>query len=868
MPRLGLAALALLAIVGIAAYVLMPSDEKEPLTSGQDSTVASEEERAPVVADTTPAPEMDTAPAQRETVEPEQAAKAASPGGFESYENADGALVRVVDKESGEPVAGAEVLLVVRDELEESQLEMAMLSGGSDLRQILKQFGHRYKTGADGTVRTRPFTDYPILLATHNGSSGFNWQSEPGTREVEIAIEPEVIVTVQVVDSDGQAVPNAPVALMMQQERFTFTMFTRDTDSDGVLVLDDLKPYLESIGDRDGSSLAVSLATMTAKEDLTETQRVTLNDEVRASGKVELVMPATGQVTVQVVSSDGSPYEGMAMVNLRSDSETSQFGRQSDGVMRPVVDGSATFYHVALGRELVATLHTTEGNSIESTELHGPTQEGERIEVKIERPDYPRVRVQLVDGDGRPYADQRVHLAISIEHENGSQEHDRTEKSDAEGALSFELEARPADQLNYQRSARFMIKHEDGRESSAKLDLSQALSVGVTDFGMVALEADPVLLQGRVLDSAGEPIVAARMEIRSRRLDRDGHPSGWSSTRVHTSTGADGAFLLIGELPDSPEYAVRIMAEGYQEFEEPVQIAGQTVEFRLDAGTFLAGRMLFDAEVDPFSMSVRLHDPEGGTTWCSMQQDHQSEQHEVEFKSALKPGIEYRLEVQTSAGEVVYELPGLYVTAGTTTEPPGLQPLDLRGAVRTIELKVFGADGRPLDASMIVRSANDEWRSFSAVEGLFEVQIVDEIHELTVQHPEHASKTLTGVRTDQTLRLDAGLEATLILPSELLGIEENVSYNVQLYPESEGGHRHYLAGSRVEFESNGQAKIFVPGPAEYRVSIGIFHADGNTHRSSSFTTGSIQISSNGSVHNLQVDRERFDRTLNRLLDRD
>jgi len=224
--------------------------------------------------------------------------------------------------------------------------------------------------------------------------------------------------------------------------------------------------------------------------------------------------------------------------------------------------------------------------------------------------------------------------------------------------------------------------------------------------------------------------------------------------------------------------------------------------------------------------------------------------------------------VQTSVGEVLYELPGIYASAGTTTEPPSLQPLDLRGMFRTIELTALSASGQPLDATFLVRSANDQWRSFSASDGVLELEVVEEIHEVTVQHPEHAPKTLEGVRTDQTIRLDAGLEVTLVLPSELLGIEEDVSYSVQLYPEADGGHRHYTSGSRIDFSDMGRAKIFAPGPGEYRVSIGLFHADGNHHHSSSFTAGSIEITSAGTVHNLQVDRERFDRTLNRLLNRD
>lgn len=868
MPRTGLAALALVAILGLAAYVLLPSDENEPLTGPPSEELAAKDgERAPVAADNAPAPEVETAPAQRETIEPEKRAPAAAGSRYERYEGEDGALIRVIDKASGEPVPGAEVLLVLRDELEESQLEMAMLSGGSDLRQILKQFGHRYKTGADGSVRTRPLTDYPIMLATHDGRSGFNWQSEPGTREVEIAIEPEIIITVRVVDADDQPVPHAPVALVMNQERFSFTMFTRDTDADGVLVLDDLKPYLESIGDR-GASLEVSLATMSAKEDVTETQKQTLDEETRAAGEVKLIMPETGRVTVHVVRPDGSPFEGSGMVNLRPNTEPNSFGRRSDGVMRPLQGGSATFYHVALGRSLEASLLTPETQSEETVELQGPTREGERIEVNLERPDHPQVRVRLVNGEGNSLAHQRVELEVKTETDRGSHEHTRIKQTDDSGAVVFEVEARPADQTSFKRSTRFVIKHEGGRESSAELDLSQTLPPGITDLGAVVLEAEPVLLEGRVLDPSGEPVIAARIEVRSRRLDHEGHPRGWSSTRVQTTSGAQGTFLLVGDLPDAPEYAIRIMAEGFEEFEEPVQLAGQTVEFRLNAGTYLAGRILFDEGIDPFSMSVRLHDQEGGTTWCGMRRDHQAENDEVSFQASLTPGMEYRLEVQTSAGEVVYELPGLYVTAGITTEPAVLQPLDLRGTVRTIELTVLGADGKPLEASMIVRSAEDEWRSFSAVEGSFELQIVEEIHELTVQHPEHASKTLTGIRTDQTVQLEAGLEITLVLPAELIGIEDDVSYNVQLYPEAEGGHRHYLAGSRVNFSEVGQAKLFVPGPGEYRVSVGIFHTDGNSHRSSSFTSGSVQITTHGTVHRLQVDRDRFDRTLNRLLNRD
>ena len=868
MPRTGLAALAFLATIGIAAYVLMPDDSPDPLDPLQEPAVETEEERDAVAVDSSPAPEIEAAPVQRETVEPSASTSAASARDFETYEGADGALVRVIDKPTGEPVAGAEVLLIVRDELDESQLEMAMLAGGRDLRGILEEFGHRYKTGADGTVRTRPFTDYPVMLATFEGSSGFHWQSDPGEREVEIFIEPELIIRVQVVDQAGEPVPNAPVSLRMDDASYSFTMFTRNTDADGELVLDDLKPYLESMGQRE-TNLVLALATLQPRDQMHESTQVPLNQEVQESGQVKLVMPETGQVVIEVVHMDGQPYEGAGAVSLRRDGSENSFGpRQADNVMRQLEDGRAVFHHVALGQQLTAELHSSASRNTHSLDGAGPISAGEQVVLRIERPAYPEIRVVVVDPDANPYADQRILLSIESEHQHGSNDHSLMKRSDETGALTFELEERSAEEANFKRTARFSVQHEDGRKSSGHLDLSQPLPAQVNDMGQVVLEPDPVLLEGRVVDAAGDPVIAARVSLQSRRLDREGHPRGWSSTSVFAMTGANGEFILIGDPPESPEYSVKIFAKGFEELEEPVQLAGQSVEFRLNPGTYLAGRLIVDEGVSPFTLNVRLHDGDDGITWCSLENDSEMPENEARFEVALEVGVEYRLEVQTSVGEVLYELPGIYVSAGTTTEPPSLQPLDLRGIFRTIEITALSASGQPLDATFLVRSADDQWRSFSASDGVLELEVVEEIHELTVQHPEHAPKTLEGVRNDQTVRLDAGLEVTLVLPSDLLGIEENISYNVQIYPEADVGHRHYTAGSRIDFSDMGRAKIFAPGPGKYRVSVGLFYADGNHHRSSSFTTGSIEIISGGTVHNLQVDRDRFDRTLNRLLDRD
>ena len=868
MLRTCLAAIAFLAIAGVAAYVLLPDDTPDPLDPLEEQAVEAQDERDAVTVDSSPAPEIESAPVQRETVEVDPATAASAPRGFEEYTGEDGALVRVVDRESGEPVEGAEVLLVVRDELEESQLALAMLAGGRELRGILREFGHRYKTGADGTVRTRPFTDYPILLATHEGRSGFNWQSEPGTREVEIEIEPELVVRVKVVDRDGQPVADAPVALRMDDPNYSFTLFTRNTDARGVLVLDDLNPYLESMGSRE-ANLVIALATLQPSDQMDETTQVALDSKVQESGEIQLIMPETGQIVVEVVHPDGTPYQGSGAVTLRRDGSQSGFGpRQPENVMRTLENGHAVFHHVALGLQLTAELHSIESRNSQTLDGAGPTAPGERVVLRVERPAYPEVTVRLVDSDANPYAEQRVLLAVESEHQHGSYSNNLNKQTDDSGALTFELEERPADEPNFKRSVRFAVHHPDGRESSARVDLSQPLPAGVTDLGQLVLELDPVLLQGRVLDSNGEPIVAARVHLQSRRLDREGHPRGWSSTQIHAMSGADGAFLLIGDPPNSPEYGIKIFAEGYEELEESVQLAGQTVEYRLNPGTYVAGRIIVDEGMNPFSVNVQLHDGDGGSTWCSMERNGEMPQNEARFKTAMQVGVEYRLEVQTGVGEVLYELPGIYASAGVTTEPPSLQPLDLRGMFRTIELTALGADGQPLDATFVVRSANDTWRTYSANDGVLEFEVAEEIHELTIQHPEHIPKTLEGVRADQTIQLDRGLEVTLVMPPHLLGIEEDVSYSVQLYPESSGGHRNYVIGNRIDFDEMGRAKIFAAGPGKYRVSIGIFHADGNHHRSSSFTSGSIEITSAGSVHQLQVDRERFDQTLDRLLERD
>jgi carboxypeptidase family protein len=864
MPRSWLAALALGVLALLTIFVMLPEDEQnlldDPLaSSSEEETDAEAVSVGEIPAESASNPEA----AERAEIQDEAAPELASRE-FESYAGANGTLVKVLDKESGKPVASASLLVCLREEIEEDALEMALVSGTETLENIMHKYGHRYQTGADGTVMVQPLSDYPMLYARLGSRSGFAYQIEPGSHEIEVLLEHDLRMKIHVVDERGASVAKAPISLRMMSSDYEFTLFTRDADEQGVLVFRNMRPYMMSTIGGEDAHLELTVGALIDAKELNEQQKVVLDDDAFEAGEAELVLPPTGRVLVRTTLPNGDLFDGEGTVNLRSsESSSNGFGPRA-GMSRPLVDGVAEFPHIVLGLDLIAEVFVRNAPGPDAGNGPGPTAAKQTTEIEIERTLRPVVRARLLDSSGEVLRETSFQIHMLTRDGGSRNNRESASRTDTEGWFAIELEARPADaSLDYQRHVRLVHQDKDLTESEAKLDLSHLLRLGINDFGDLQLSPSAILLQGRVVDQFGEPIAQASVMLQQARLGRDNEVRGWRSINgLQTRSSADGRFVLQGELPDAQQFRLQVQAPKFETYEQTMQPAGQEVEVRLNPGSFISGSVLVDEGIDPSRMQLSFVEGEHNTVWVPLRPVAGAE-GEASFEYQAHPDTPYAFVLQSEAGEILHEQPGVSTQRGETSAPPGLQPLDLRGRLRVIELKAIDTLGQPIDATFVLRATEDSWNSMEAKDGVLELSIAKELFEITVQHSKHASVTLQQVSQSQVIRLEPALEITVSIPQRYLG-EESVQLSVQMYPEDRGRGRIYAAANRQEFNEQGHATLYAPQAGAYRVSLTLFYADGNQHRSRSVSAGTIQVSSHGSVHPLEIDVDRFEDAVTKL----
>jgi len=867
MPRSWLAALALGVLVVLTVFVLLPEDEpnllEDPLTP--PTAEQAEAEAASIKdipAESSGGPEL----AERDEVENAAMPELAS-AEFETYEGANGTLVTVLDKESGEPVASASLLVCLREEIEEDELERALTSGTETLENIMRKYGHRYQTGADGKVMVQPLTDYPMLYARLGNRSGFAYQIEPGEPEVEVLLEQDLRMQIQVVDEHGSRVARAPIALRMISDDYQFALFTRDTNELGVLVFENMRPYMMStIGGN--AHLELTVGALVDPDELTDQQRVVLNDAAFELGKAVLVLPPTGRVLVRTTLPDGELFEGEGTVHLRSsDSSGESFGPPL-GMSRPLIDGVAEFPHIVLGLDLIAEAFVKNAPSHDSGKGPGPTAAHATTEIEVQRALRPIVRARLLDATGEVLRETAFETVLGTRNGRSNLDRGSTSRTDAEGWFEIELEARPADApLDYRRELRLVYQAKDLNVSEAKLNLSHNLRLGINDFGDLQLAPRAVVLAGRVVDQFDQPIAQANVSLQQARLGRNNEVRGWRSIGgLQTRSSADGRFVIQGELPEAQQFRLHVQAHKFETYEEAIQPTGQEVEVRLDPGSFISGSLLVDEDIDPGRMQLSFVEGEDNTDWVPLR-PIAGEEGKASFEYQAHPDTPYTLVLQSEAGEVLHEQMGVSTQRGETSTPPGLQPLDLRGRMRLIELKAVDTLGKPVDATFILRATEDSWNSIQAEDGVMTLPIARELFEVMVQHAKHASVTLQQVSQSQVIRLEPALKITVSIPQEFLR-EESIGLSVQMYPESRGQGRTYSAANRQDVNEQGHATLYAPQSGPYRVSLMMSYKDGNRNAMRSISAGTIQVSSHGSVHALVIDSDRFQEAVTKLKQED
>lgn len=575
-------------------------------------------------------------------------------GGVGALADADELLVEVVSPD-GTPVAGARVAYL---DVERAGLPReADRSGDPD-----GAFAQALVREADAAGRVRfPTPDTPTRLAGWHGEAyGERTLAvrEPGP--VRLALVPDPPVRVRVVDLAGAPVAGVPVVLRTAND----ILNRRRTGSDGWVELP-LRGRRRVLPD---PGAFVQLGILAA--DL-EVVRV-----VRPVEPLELVLPEVGSVELELVDG-GTRFLGNGDVQLyltEAEEARQPTARFAYELHAPFEQGRARFEFVGLGLEHVVAVHTDERQE-SGLEFRGPARNGEVRRLRVEvGAQVPVLAGRLLEESGVPLSGVTARLTLREEWSSrqvgvrtGPEGDFRQGIVDTEGFETIQVEVlAPSNRLH------------DGHFPLPRL------VAGLNDLGDLNLTPTPLLMAGRVVDAEGRPVPGVQVDFFNGFEPE--RPLSGEKLPVEATSDAFGEFELHRRI-DAEFVGVRAEHRRFTWGTENVRVGTSDLEIVLVSTGSLSLECRFDGLRMPM-LFLRRGGERLGTSAMSVHGGR------ITFQK-LSPGS-YTLEWVMPFSDTTGFVDGLVVVGGEETRDARLEPLDLRGRVPSLKLRVSDAVGAPV----------------------------------------------------------------------------------------------------------------------------------------------------------------------------
>jgi hypothetical protein len=274
---------------------------------------------------------------------------------------------------------------------------------------------------------------------------------------------------------------------------------------------------------------------------------------------------------------------------------------------------------------------------------------------------------------------------------------------------------------------------------------------GDVDLGDLVMRPLPVLLAGQVVDSNGAPVRSARMFIRYP-YGPEGQ-EGWHYLNADKeSLDADGRFVVHG-VQRVRALKVSATSQGDEGWSQEVVVPPGTTDLVLELvppepepeGGVVLGTVLLDPGVPPLELEVYLK-WKGGS-----EDDYVFPPGLFRFDPVPPGSAVLELELQDTDYELA-RVEGIEVRVGETTT---LDPIDLRGALAVLPVRVMKDSGQPVsDTTCWVSSPDDRGGSFRTDRDGRASLLLPTRHDLfTVRTNGYAPATCGWSTAEQTLVL-------------------------------------------------------------------------------------------------------------------
>lgn len=424
--------LAVLVGIALIVVVLLPAELPDPIDSELPAPAIEEAPAEIAEVDSASAPNV-TGPAS-DRVETQATAPVNEPSdaSFGSFP----VLVLDID---GSPAVG----IVVRS----SRGDPVM--GWERLMYSSRTTSTERRTDDQGRVDL-PYPDpgpQPVLIGARKHGASAMQRRERTAISVDdpwvLQLESVPSMLVRLVDPSGQPVVGQEVCWWADPQRRDRTLFELESDARGEAHFDDL-PRLARNANLLGSAFGLQGVFV-------ERPIRIVQEFERASGEIELQVPATGSMKFTIRYADDAPLGDHMLTALcfalGQEEAHSEFFRwqRSDGQNVHLDEGIA-FYPVVEIAQLwqFAVLPRFFGTPIASQQI-GPRTAGEQVEIEIVLAPDPMARhtLRVLDTDGNPLAKTALRTDVGMAGKGGSSQTGSGGTTDEDGYLTLELPSAP-----------------------------------------------------------------------------------------------------------------------------------------------------------------------------------------------------------------------------------------------------------------------------------------------------------------------------------------------------------------------------------------------------------------------------------------
>lgn len=607
--------------------------------------------------------------------------------------------IELVDAEHDAPVGGARVHYLPRDRMTEAERRAAGLLM-LDPRALVRERGQERTSDEAGRVRLPVRAEGALVVAEHGELFGWCGLRPHGPARVSMTLHENDGVRVRVVDRRGEGVAGVPIGLRIPDTGWDSDLGRVCTaGARGEAYLRVMRSFRSAFRDRP-AYVALSIP-------LDPPVRIPLDPDPRTRQPVRLDLPATGGVVVHLARIPPDVANAGYVVGL----SLADAGRREETgglFLLPVSSegrGAAVAIseHVGLGLELEAVLIEAEGGKWTRQRFTGPEQPGQTVQVTLQAQGdhpYPILTGQLSDPAGNPIVGSVEGQCVLLNPHGGARSTvERCLELDPTGRFRWLFDDDPegwAIQVSFRRH------HLESRELIAGSVALERRRLESRDLGSIVLRPVPVLVAGQVVDQQGIGIPDAALRCQSETSISVA--GDWESGKGgDTTSDLEGRFVLHGEA-DLEEVELSVSHAFYTAPEPSYRFAvgDRDVSITLVHDFIIKGRVYLDPEISPYMIGTVFHEP-----WPSDQVWFPGRGRGLTFPQYLdsegrfqhrcsRPGTASLVGTLGRTGEPVFSFVDLVLPPDDGGWELVLDPIDLRGRIRTMRVRVVDRAGDPL----------------------------------------------------------------------------------------------------------------------------------------------------------------------------